>query len=72
MLAEHLLPTVTKRTQGILCNPLVPKLAELVPNDRRVGAKVYLLGTKVGRLAPNDGRWSDYLVVVPSAVNGPN
>eukprot|EP01043_Picozoa_sp_COSAG02_P092966 COSAG02_NODE_29522_length_567_cov_2.091880_1_plen_83_part_10 len=42
---KHLVPTVTKRAQGILCNPLVPKLARLVPN-------YYKLGTKVATLVP--------------------
>ena len=38
---EHLAPTVTKRAQAILCNPLVPKLAWLVPNYCKLGTKKF-------------------------------
>ena len=37
---KHLAPTVTKRAQGILCNPLVPKLARLVPKSSSLVPKL--------------------------------
>ena len=58
---KHRGPTVTKRAQAILCNPLVPKLARVAPNYCDRGTKkftpwyqkVYPLVPKLAELVPN-------------------
>ena len=66
MLTEkHLVPTVTKRAQGILCNPLVPKLevwyqttANLVPKSLPHGAKVATHWYQSSSLVPKLSKWA--------------
>eukprot|EP01043_Picozoa_sp_COSAG02_P016233 COSAG02_NODE_710_length_18178_cov_14.361524_7_plen_71_part_00 len=55
LMEEHLEPTVTKRAQGILCNPLVPKLARLVPNDRSQFAAPHYRCSQRARAATYEG-----------------
>ena len=53
LIKQHLAPTVTKRAQGILCNPLVPKFKVWYQTPANLVPKSLTHGAKVGSLVPN-------------------